>query len=121
MKTYYVRFHRVVSEQEIVTIAVEAKDEALARALASALGTPTLRLYHSTDVLGVEIGAATKNVLAIGCGIAAGRGLGASAGAALIGFKEGAFFPGFGLRTGGGRTNLFSSTTTTSLASTSGL
>ena len=30
MKTYYVRFHRVVSEQEIVTIAVEAKDEALA-------------------------------------------------------------------------------------------
>ena len=71
-------------------VTVAAKDEALARALASAVGTPTLRLYHSTDVLGVEIGGATKNVLAIGCGIAAGRGLGASAGAALIarGFAE---------------------------------
>lgn len=71
-------------------VTIAAKDEALARALASALGTPTLRLYHSTDVLGVELGGATKNVLAIGCGIAAGRGLGASAGAALIarGFAE---------------------------------
>jgi glycerol-3-phosphate dehydrogenase (NAD(P)+) len=71
-------------------VTVAAKDETLARTLASALGTPTLRLYHSTDVLGVEIGGATKNVLAIGCGIAAGRGLGASAGAALIarGFAE---------------------------------
>jgi glycerol-3-phosphate dehydrogenase (NAD(P)+) len=71
-------------------VTVAAKDETLARALASALGTPTLRLYHSTDVLGVEIGGAAKNVLAIGCGIAAGRGLGASAGAALIarGFAE---------------------------------
>jgi glycerol-3-phosphate dehydrogenase (NAD(P)+) len=71
-------------------VTVAAKDETLARALASALGTPTLRLYHSTDVLGVEIGGAAKNVLAIACGIAAGRGLGASAGAALIarGFAE---------------------------------
>ncbi len=71
-------------------VTVAANDETLARALASALGTPTLRLYHSTDVLGVEIGGATKNVLAIACGIAAGRGLGASAGAALIarGFAE---------------------------------
>jgi glycerol-3-phosphate dehydrogenase (NAD(P)+) len=71
-------------------VTVAAQDEPLARRLASALGTPTLRLYHSTDVLGVEIGGATKNVLAIGCGIAAGRGLGASAGAALIarGFAE---------------------------------
>jgi glycerol-3-phosphate dehydrogenase (NAD(P)+) len=71
-------------------VTIAAHDEALARALASALGTPTLRLYHSTDVLGVEIGGATNNVLAIACGIASGRGLGASAGAALIarGFAE---------------------------------
>jgi glycerol-3-phosphate dehydrogenase (NAD(P)+) len=49
-----------------------------------------LRLYHSTDVRGVEIGGAAKNVLAIACGMASGRGLGASAGAALIarGFAE---------------------------------
>lgn len=71
-------------------VTLAAQDEALASALSQALGTPTLRLYHSTDVRGVEIGGATKNVLAIACGIAAGRGLGASAGAALIarGFSE---------------------------------
>ena len=71
-------------------VTLAASDEALAKALADALGTQTLRLYHSADVRGVEIGGATKNVLAIACGIAAGRGLGASAGAALIarGFAE---------------------------------
>ena len=50
---------------------------------AVSLHGPNLRLYHSADVRGVEIGGAAKNVLAIACGIAAGRGLGASAGAAL--------------------------------------
>lgn len=71
-------------------VTLAAFDEALATSLASALGTQTLRLYHSTDVRGVEIGGAAKNVLAIACGIASGRGLGASAGAALIarGFAE---------------------------------
>lgn len=49
-----------------------------------ALGAPWFRLYHSTDLRGVEIGGAAKNVLAIACGMAAGRGLGASANAALI-------------------------------------
>ncbi|MFZ0460399.1 MAG: NAD(P)H-dependent glycerol-3-phosphate dehydrogenase, partial [Rhodoplanes sp.] len=48
------------------------------------------RPYHSTDVRGVEIGGAAKNVLAIAAGIAAGRRLGASASAALTtrGFAE---------------------------------
>jgi glycerol-3-phosphate dehydrogenase (NAD(P)+) len=71
-----------------VTLASE--DEALARALSAALSGPNLRLYHSTDPRGVEIGGAAKNVLAIGCGVAAGLGLGASAVAALIarGFAE---------------------------------
>jgi glycerol-3-phosphate dehydrogenase (NAD(P)+) len=71
-----------------VTLACE--DEALAQALCRLLHGPNLRLYHSTDVRGVEIGGAAKNVLAIACGVAAGRGLGASAGAALIarGFAE---------------------------------
>ncbi len=49
-----------------------------------ALGAPWFRLYHSTDLRGVEIGAAAKNVLAIACGMAAGRKLGGSANAALI-------------------------------------
>ena len=50
----------------------------------------TFRPYHSTDVRGVEIGGAAKNVLAIAAGIVAGRGLGASAAAALTtrGFAE---------------------------------
>lgn len=54
-----------------------------AEALAGTLGSAALRLYHSDDVRGVEIGGAAKNVLAIACGIAAGRDLGASAVAAL--------------------------------------
>jgi len=58
--------------------------------LAAALGSATFRPYHSTDVRGVEIGGAAKNVLAIAAGIVAGRGLGASAAAALTtrGFAE---------------------------------
>src|SRR5205085_11695861 len=57
---------------------------------ARALGSAAFRPYHSTDVRGVEIGGAAKNVLAIAAGIVAGRGLGPSAGAALVtrGFAE---------------------------------
>jgi glycerol-3-phosphate dehydrogenase (NAD(P)+) len=71
-------------------VTLASTDEALARALCDALRGPTLRLYHSTDVRGVEIGGAAKNVLAIACGVTAGRGLGASAIAALTarGFAE---------------------------------
>ena len=71
-------------------VTLASADEALARALAAALSGPNLRLYHATDPRGVEIGGAAKNVLAIACGVAAGLGLGASAGAALIarGFAE---------------------------------
>ena len=71
-------------------VTLAAEDGALAERLAVALAAPWFRLYHSRDVRGVEIGGAAKNVLAIASGIAAGRGLGASAGAALIarGFAE---------------------------------
>ena len=71
-------------------ITLAMRDEATAAALAGALGSVTFRLYHSTDVRGVEIGGAAKNVLAIAAGIVAGRKLGASASAALTtrGFAE---------------------------------
>ncbi len=61
-----------------------------AEALAAILATPSFRLYHSADMRGVEIGGATKNVLAIASGISAGKGFGASAAAALLarGFAE---------------------------------
>jgi glycerol-3-phosphate dehydrogenase (NAD(P)+) len=71
-------------------VTLAASDEALARALVQALGSATFRPYHTTDVRGVEIGGAAKNVLAIAAGIVVGRRLGASAQAALTtrGFYE---------------------------------
>lgn len=71
-----------------VTLACE--DEALGRTLAARIARPTFRPYASTDVIGAEIGGAVKNVLAIGCGVVEGRGLGQNARAALIsrGFAE---------------------------------
>jgi glycerol-3-phosphate dehydrogenase (NAD(P)+) len=71
-------------------VTLAAADEALASALVHALGSATFRPYHSTDVRGVEIGGAAKNVLAIAAGIVVGRQLGASALAALTtrGFSE---------------------------------
>ncbi|MFB6417411.1 MULTISPECIES: NAD(P)H-dependent glycerol-3-phosphate dehydrogenase [Bradyrhizobium] len=71
-------------------VTLAAGDETLASALVQALGSPTFRPYHSTDIRGVEIGGAAKNVLAIAVGIAVGRKLGASAQAALTtrGFAE---------------------------------
>jgi glycerol-3-phosphate dehydrogenase (NAD(P)+) len=71
-------------------VTLAAGEETMAAALARALGSATFRPYHSTDVRGVEIGGAAKNVLAIAAGIVAGRGLGASAAAALTtrGFAE---------------------------------
>src|ERR1700732_2309267 len=71
-------------------VTLAARDEALARALVQALGSATFRPYHTTDVRGVEIGGAAKNVLAIAAGIVVGRKFGASAQAALTtrGFSE---------------------------------
>jgi glycerol-3-phosphate dehydrogenase (NAD(P)+) len=71
-------------------VTLAAADEALAAALAKAIGSATFRPYRSTDVRGVELGGAAKNVLAIAAGVVTGRGLGASALAALTtrGFAE---------------------------------
>ena len=65
-------------------IAIACRDAALARALMTALGSARFRPYLSQDPIGAEIGGAVKNVLAIACGIIAGRGLGENARAALI-------------------------------------
>jgi glycerol-3-phosphate dehydrogenase (NAD(P)+) len=71
-------------------VTIAATDPDVAEALAHALNSGSFRPYHSTDVRGVEIGGAVKNVLAIASGIVTGRGLGASASAALTtrGFAE---------------------------------
>ncbi|TGD96000.1 NAD(P)H-dependent glycerol-3-phosphate dehydrogenase [Methylobacterium nonmethylotrophicum] len=65
-------------------VTLASRDGALAAQLAAALSGPTFRVYHGDDPRGVEIGGAAKNVLAIACGAAIGRGLGESARAALV-------------------------------------
>ncbi|TVR10625.1 MAG: NAD(P)-dependent glycerol-3-phosphate dehydrogenase [Salinarimonadaceae bacterium] len=71
-------------------VTLACRDGGLAARLATLLSGPALRIYHGDDVRGAEIGGAAKNVLAIACGGAIGRGLGESARAALIarGFAE---------------------------------
>jgi glycerol-3-phosphate dehydrogenase (NAD(P)+) len=71
-----------------VTLACE--DEELGKALVAALGQPMFRPYLTDDLVGAEIGGSVKNVIAIACGVAEGRGLGEGARAALItrGFAE---------------------------------
>jgi glycerol-3-phosphate dehydrogenase (NAD(P)+) len=79
-----------VARGQPTAVTLAAREEQVAAMLAEALRSPTFRIYHSTDVRGVEIGGAAKNVLAIAAGIVVGRKLGASAQAALItrGFSE---------------------------------
>ena len=75
-----------------VTLAVA--DETRGSALSHALSDARFRCYWSGDIIGAEIGGAVKNVYAIAAGIVAGKGLGASAHAALVtrGFAEMARF-----------------------------
>lgn len=65
-------------------VTLASRDGDLAAQLAAALSGPSFRVYHGSDPRGVEIGGAAKNVLAIACGAAIGRGLGESARAALV-------------------------------------
>jgi glycerol-3-phosphate dehydrogenase (NAD(P)+) len=71
-------------------LTLACADEALGARLTASLGCRQFRLYRSTDMIGVQLGGAVKNVLAIAAGIVEGRGLGASAHAALVtrGFAE---------------------------------
>ena len=71
-----------------LTLACE--DETLGQVLQETLSTANLRLYRTTDTTGAELGGALKNVMAIGCGVVMGAGLGESARAALMtrGFAE---------------------------------
>ncbi len=66
----------------VVTIA--SRNEDVAKALQKALQTETFRSYTSQDVIGVEVGGALKNVIAIAAGISDGLGFGHNARAAII-------------------------------------
>ena len=65
-------------------IAVASPDEKFARELAQSLTTPTFRAYLQPDIIGVEVGAAVKNVIAIATGAADGLGFGANTRVFLI-------------------------------------
>jgi len=65
-------------------LTLAARDAEFAGRIARELHQPTLRVYYSTDLAGVEICGAVKNVLAIAAGISDGLGLGLNARAALI-------------------------------------
>jgi glycerol-3-phosphate dehydrogenase (NAD(P)+) len=71
-------------------VSIATVDAALGRDLAAALAAGMFRPYWTDDVVGVSLGGAVKNVLAIAAGIVEGRGLGHNAAAALItrGFAE---------------------------------
>jgi glycerol-3-phosphate dehydrogenase (NAD(P)+) len=63
---------------------IACADFALAERIIHAIGGKYFRPYHTPDLIGAQVGGAVKNVIAIACGIAIGKGLGENARAALI-------------------------------------
>src|SRR5690606_203393 len=83
-------FAREVGAGLPTAMTIAAVDQGFARELAESISSHNFRAYTSTDVTGVEIGGAVKNVMAIGAGISDGLGFGANTRTALItrGLKE---------------------------------
>jgi glycerol-3-phosphate dehydrogenase (NAD(P)+) len=65
-------------------MVVASSDAAFAMRIAEDLASPEFRTYVSTDIIGVEIGGAVKNVIAVGAGLSDGLGFGANMRVALI-------------------------------------
>jgi glycerol-3-phosphate dehydrogenase (NAD(P)+) len=77
-------FAREVARGDPTALVVASEDQGVAETVQAAFSGPTFRLYTSSDPIGVEIGGAIKNVVAIGSGVVNGMGLGHNATAALI-------------------------------------
>jgi glycerol-3-phosphate dehydrogenase (NAD(P)+) len=77
-------FAREVGAGLPTAMTIASPDEAFAHALATSLHAPNFRAYTSTDIVGVEVGGAVKNVLAVGAGLCDGLGFGANTRIALI-------------------------------------
>jgi glycerol-3-phosphate dehydrogenase (NAD(P)+) len=77
-------FAQEVASGAPTAITIACRDSRLASRLQEELSAPALRLYTNDDVIGVELGGALKNVIAIAAGIAAGLGLGHNSAAAII-------------------------------------
>jgi glycerol-3-phosphate dehydrogenase (NAD(P)+) len=93
-------FAHEVAAGKPTAITLATANQALGSVLMRLIAAPHFRPYWSDDVIGAEIGGAVKNVLAIGCGVVDGAGLGLNARAALIarGFAE---MQRYGLARGG--------------------
>ena len=77
-------FAEEVAEDLPTAVTIASNDKHVAEKLVKLFHSPRFRVYASTDIVGVEVGGAMKNVLAIAVGIAQGLGCGANAQAALI-------------------------------------
>ena len=77
-------FAREVGAGLPTAMTVASRDESFARELVQRLSGPHFRVYTQSDIIGVEVGGAVKNVIAIGGGIADGMGFGANTRVALI-------------------------------------
>ncbi|WP_199102026.1 NAD(P)H-dependent glycerol-3-phosphate dehydrogenase [Aquitalea sp. ASV11] len=77
-------FAREVAEGLPAAVTIASDDAEFARRIARELHSPLLRLYANDDLVGVEVGGAVKNVMAIATGVADGLGFGMNARAALI-------------------------------------
>jgi glycerol-3-phosphate dehydrogenase (NAD(P)+) len=77
-------FAQEVASGDPTAVTVASTESALANRLQEELSAPGLRIYTNDDVIGVELGGALKNVIAIAAGIAAGLGLGHNSAAAII-------------------------------------
>jgi glycerol-3-phosphate dehydrogenase (NAD(P)+) len=77
-------FAREVAAGMPTAVTVAAPDAGVAEAMQRVFSAPKFRVYTSTDVVGVELGGAAKNVIAIAAGVCDGLGFGSSTRAALI-------------------------------------
>ncbi|HLH40227.1 MAG TPA: NAD(P)H-dependent glycerol-3-phosphate dehydrogenase [Bryobacteraceae bacterium] len=77
-------FAREIARGEPAAIVIASGEETVATTVQRAFSGPSFRLYANSDMIGVEIGAALKNVIAIGAGVCHGLGLGNNTLAALI-------------------------------------
>ncbi len=77
-------FAREVAERHPTAVTVASSDDALAARIQKDFSDPSFRVYMNDDLIGVELGGALKNVIAIAAGICSGLGLGHNSVAALI-------------------------------------
>jgi glycerol-3-phosphate dehydrogenase (NAD(P)+) len=77
-------FAREVAEKIPTVVAAASKDQTVAGFVQNVFATPYFRVYTNNDMIGVELGGAVKNVIAIASGVIEGLGLGLNARAALI-------------------------------------